>query len=234
MTTYEKDPDPRAHRTHLSAAGLRARGWTAGMIRRLLGEPDLRRANPFFRTAPPTRLYGVERVEAAERSEEFRALSAVAARRSAAVKEAALRRRREVLARIAAEPIEVPVLDPERLTALAVEYRDRVAGRGPGPSGAGPDARTSDRDLDLDRWKVDYLRHRLARYDGILDELSGRTGRAAAEELLRRRVHAAISQAYPDLAQECERRSGPEIQVRSRLPAPDDRKVVRRPSQEST
>jgi hypothetical protein len=233
MTTYEKDPDPRAHRTHLSAAGLRARGWTAGMIRRLLGGPDLRRPNPFFRTAPPTRLYGVERVEAAERSEEFRALSAVAARRSAAVKEAALRRRREVLARIAAEPIEVPVLAPKRLTALAAEYRDRVDGRGPGPSGAGPDAaRTSDRDLD--RWKVDYLRHRLTRYDGILDELSGRTGRAAAEELLRRRVYAAISQAYPDLAQECERRSGPENQVRSRPPAPDDRKVVRRSPQEST
>jgi hypothetical protein len=234
MTTYEKDPDQRAHRTHLSAAGLRARGWTAGMIRRLLGEPDLRRANPFFRTAPPTRLYGVERVEAAERSEEFRALSAVAARRSAAVKEAALRRRREVLARIAAEPIEVPVLAPERLTALAVEYRGRVDGGGPGPSDAGPDARTSDLDLDLDRWKVDYLRHRLTRYDGILDELSGRTGRAAAEELLRRRIYAAISQAYPDLAQECERRSGPENQVRSRPPAPDDRKVVRRPPQEST
>jgi hypothetical protein len=234
MTTYEKDPDPRAQRTHLSAAGLRARGWTAGMIRRLLGEPDLRRANPFFRTAPPTRLYGVERVEAAERSEEFRALSAAAARRSAAVKEAALRRRREVLARIAAEPIEVPALAPERLEDLAVEFRDRLDGHGHRPSGtgAGPGARSSDRELD--RWKVDYLRHLLARYDDILDELSGRTGRAAAEELLRRRVYAAISQAYPDLARECERRSGPEIQVRSRPPAPDDRKVVRRSSQEST
>ncbi|MFG2457244.1 hypothetical protein ACGFWE_09260 [Streptomyces sp. NPDC048523] len=49
MTTYEKDPDAGAHRTRLSAAGLRARGWTAGMIRRLLGEPDLRRPDPFCR-----------------------------------------------------------------------------------------------------------------------------------------------------------------------------------------
>ncbi|MET7691447.1 hypothetical protein ABZT06_26285 [Streptomyces sp. NPDC005483] len=234
MTTYEMDPGRRAHRTHLSAAGLRARGWTAGMIRRLLGEPDLRRANPFFRTAPPTRLYSVERVEAAERSEEFRAVSAVAARRSAAVKEAALRRRREVLARIAAEPIEVPVLAQERLAAQAVEYRDRLDGQpGSAPDHHDLDHRTLDR-RDLDRWKVDYLRHRLSRYDGILDELSGRTGRAAAEQLLRRRVYTAISQAYPDLAQECARRSGPEIQVRSGPPAPDDRKVVRRPPEEST
>lgn len=203
MTTDERDQDPQGRRTYLSAAGLRARGWTAGMIR-LLGEPDLRRANPYFRTAPPTRLYGVERVEAVERSEEFRAASAVAVRRSGAVREAVLRRRREVLARIAAEPIEVPVLTPERLTALAVEHRERQGGSPQVP---------------LAHWKVDYLCHQLARHDDLLDELSGRAGRAAAEQLLRRRVLAAVSQAYPDLAQECAHRSGPEIRVRS-SPAP--------------
>ncbi|WP_245607632.1 hypothetical protein [Streptomyces prunicolor] len=117
-----------AARTHLSVAGLRARGWTAGMVRQLLGEPDQFRVNPHVRAAPRIRLYCVERVEAAERSEEFRAVSAAAARRSAAARVAARRRRREVLTRI------------------------------------------------------------------------------AAEELLRRRVYAAITEAYPLLAQECERR----------------------------
>lgn len=202
MTTYEKDQEGQGGReavppprTHVSAAGLRIRGWTAGMIRRLLGEPDLRRANPYFRTAPQTRLYSVERVEAAERSEEFKAVSAASARRSAAVKEAASRRRREVLARIAAEPIDVPVLAPDRLSALAVEHRDGEDG-GREPGSGTPDS-----------WKVDYLCHRLARYDGILDELSGRAGRAAAEQLLRRRIHTAIARTYPELAHECERRS---------------------------
>ncbi|MFG2548888.1 hypothetical protein [Streptomyces sp. NPDC048581] len=46
---------------------------------------------------------------------------------------------------------------------------------------------------------MDHLRHRLTRCDEILDELYGRTGRAAAEELLRRRIYAAIAKAYPDL-----------------------------------
>ncbi|MFF4059412.1 hypothetical protein ACFYZ8_27725 [Streptomyces sp. NPDC001668] len=127
-----------------------------------------------------------------ERSEEFRAVAAVAARRSAAVREAVPRRRREVPARIAAEPIEVPVLAPDRLTEPAVEHRGN-RGEPAGPW--------------LDRWKVDHLVHRPARYDGVLDELSGRTGRPAAEQLLRRRIHTAVSEAYPDLAQECERRS---------------------------
>ncbi|MGN9760273.1 hypothetical protein [Streptomyces sp. SD31] len=226
MTTHEKIPEsqnqsqsqnrsqnqsqeqPQPPRTHLSAAGLRARGWTPGMVRQLLGEPDLLRANPHFRAAPQTRLYSIERVEAAERSEEFRAASAVAARRSAAARAAALGRRREVLARIAAEPIDVPRLAPDRLAALAVEHRNRLdeeralwrwrhVATPTTVDGAEPCA--------LDRWKVDYLRHRLARYDEILDELYGRTGRAAAEELLRRRIYATISKAYPDLAQECER-----------------------------
>ncbi|MFC8359235.1 hypothetical protein ACFUIY_05095 [Streptomyces griseorubiginosus] len=148
MTTDERDQDQRdpkrrARRTHLSAAGLRARGWTAGMIRRLLGEPDLRRANPYLRTAPPIRLYSVERVEAVERSEEFRAAAAAAVRRSGAVREAALRRRRAV-----------------REAAL-------------------PRLRAVDRPGAVDR-----------------------------------------------------PRSGPEIQVRSPPPAPDDRKVARRSSQE--
>ncbi|WP_246101061.1 hypothetical protein [Streptomyces cyaneus] len=220
MTTHEKipenqnqnqsqeQPQPQPPRSHLSAAGLRARGWTPGMVRQLLGEPDLLRVNPHFHSAPQTRLYSVERVEATERSEEFRAASAVAARRSAAARAAALRMRREVLARIAAEPIDVPLLAPDRLAALAVEHRNRLDGERAlwrWRHVATPTTVDSAEPCALDRWKVDYLRHRLTRYDEILDELYGRTGRAAAEELLQRRVYAAISKAYPHLAQECER-----------------------------
>ncbi|MER5211557.1 hypothetical protein ABT063_13480 [Streptomyces sp. NPDC002838] len=219
MATYEGDRRHRQRdghgaeaapppRTHLSAAGLRARGWTPGMVRQLLGEPDLLRTNPLFHSAPQTRLYRVERVEAAERSDEFRAVAATAARRSAAARAAALRRRREVLARIAAEPLDVPRLAPDRLAAAAVEHRNRRdEERAYERWGHAPDPATveSAETGALDRWKVNYLRHRLTRYDELLDGLYGSTGRAAAEELLRRRVYAAISEAYPELAQECER-----------------------------
>ncbi|MEU2285077.1 hypothetical protein ABZ614_24575 [Streptomyces sp. NPDC013178] len=180
------------------------------MVRQLLGEPDLLRANPLFPTAPQTRLYLVERVEAAEWSDEFRAVAAAAARRSAAARAAALRRRREVLARIAAEPLEVPRLAADRLAAAAVEHRNRRDGERVGERWSqvpGPPATVESADSDaLVRWKVTYLRHRLTRYDELLDGLHAGTGRAAAEELLRRRVYAAIAEAYPELAQECERR----------------------------
>jgi hypothetical protein len=196
-TAREREEQPR---THISATGLRGRGWTPGMVRRLLGEPDLLTPSPVSRAAPKTRLYRLERVEAVERSEEFRAVAAAAARRSAVAKAAAYRRRREVLTRIAAEPIDVPRLAPDRLATLAVEHRDRQGEERLGPAGvedADPSA--------LARWKVNYLRHQLTRYGELLDGLHASTGRAAAEALLRRRVYAAIEEAYPDLAQECER-----------------------------
>ena len=189
--------DSRVARTHLSVAGLRARGWTAGMVRQLLGEPDHFRVNPYSRAAPRIRLYCVERVEAAERSEEFRAVTAAAVRRSAAARVVARRRLREVLARITAEPIDVPRLAPRELAALAVEYRDRRDGALGTVGSADPGG--------LDRWKVDCLRHQLARYDELLDGLYGGAGWAAGEELLRRRVYAAIAEAYPVLAREYER-----------------------------
>ncbi|MFJ8145215.1 hypothetical protein ACIQ6R_09085 [Streptomyces sp. NPDC096048] len=127
--------EPEPGRTHVSTAGLRARGWTAGMVRRLLGEPDLLRAHPYVRSAPPTRLYAVERVEAVERGAAFRAASAAAARRSTAVRAAARRRARELRARMTARPGG----------GRSGKHPD---GTGWGNSGAGPVRRTDDREVD--------------------------------------------------------------------------------------
>ncbi|MGV9274262.1 hypothetical protein [Streptomyces griseosporeus] len=208
VTEYGTTAGDETARGHVSVAGLRARGWTPGMVRRLLGEPDLLRPNPVSSAAPRTRLYRLERVEAVERGEEFRAVSAAAARRSATAKAAAYRRRREVLIRIVAEPIEVPRLTPDRLTALAVEHRKRTLEeeRRERPDQTAEPAGVEDLDRrTLDRWKVAYLRHQLTRYDELLDGLDGGTGRAGAEALLRRRVYEAIRKTYPDLAEECAR-----------------------------
>ncbi|MFB6548824.1 hypothetical protein [Streptomyces sp. NPDC056405] len=127
--------EPEPERTHVSTAGLRARGWAAGMVRRLLGEPDLLRAHPHVRSAPPTRLYAVERVEAVEHGAAFRAASAAAARRSTAVRAAARRRARELRARITARP-------------GGGRSGKQPDGAGRGNSDAGAVRRTDDREAD--------------------------------------------------------------------------------------
>ncbi|MPY62422.1 hypothetical protein FNH08_36325 [Streptomyces spongiae] len=204
------------------------------MVYRLLGPPDRLALNPRFRAAPPTRLYRAERVEAAERGEEFRVVAEGAARRSEAVRAALWRRQEEVLDRIRTEPLDVPRLDPGKLALRAVEHRARIeagAGRGEGAGagtgtgtgtgtrvvgeqGATPAAALGPADrASLDPWKVDYLRQRLVnQYGRLLDGLPGggpaATGRAEAVALLDQRIYAAIAEAHPNLAQECERRMG--------------------------
>jgi hypothetical protein len=53
-----------AHPTLPSVPDLRERGWTLTLIVRLLGEPDDLRRNPYYKKAPPMRLYAADRVEA--------------------------------------------------------------------------------------------------------------------------------------------------------------------------
>ncbi|MEU9285321.1 hypothetical protein AB0D57_11485 [Streptomyces sp. NPDC048275] len=187
---------------YVSMAGLRARGWTGGIVHRLLGAPDRLGCHPRSRTAPYTRFYRVERVEEAERSWGFRAVTETeaASERSKQVPGAVERRRMEVLERIRVEPTGVPRLDPGKLALRAVGHRarreaewgrlkgaegedsgrSRAAAQRRDSSGAGdlvpygrPSSGTGDR-TSLAPWKVDYLRHRLIHYEQLLDGLPGR------------------------------------------------------------
>ncbi|MBW8739616.1 MAG: hypothetical protein JF621_21680 [Streptomyces turgidiscabies] len=205
---YEEDGQ-----RYVSLAGLRTRGWSGGMVHRLLGPPDRLSVNPRLMAAPQVRLYRVERVAAAERTDEFRRVAASSARRSEAVRNAVRRRRLEVLERIRTEPIEVPRLEPGKLALRAVEHRARreaAAGGTIEPAVGNSAERGGIGRATLAPWKVDYLRHRMSHYDQLLDGLpggEGDSGRAEAEELLRRRICAAIAEAYPPLEQECERQT---------------------------
>ncbi|MER7519897.1 hypothetical protein [Streptomyces sp. NPDC126499] len=177
--------------TYVSLAGLRGRGWSDAMVNELLGQADVQGRDPRRWSPAPVRLYLLARVEAVERTPEF-----TSGRSSAATGVAAERRRRAVLAAIRAEPIEVPRIPTPELERRAVRHRHLLGARGPGGVTAGA----------MVRWQVGYLRHALSRYESLLDDLYGDTGRAEAERLLRRRLYEAIAAAYPALAPECRRR----------------------------
>jgi len=57
----------------------------------------------------------------------------------------------------------------------------------------------------LDRITVNHLRHELSSYEAELAALFGKTGRAEATAVIRKRVYRAIADAYPELAAECGR-----------------------------
>ncbi|QGV77821.1 hypothetical protein [Streptomyces ficellus] len=194
--------------TYVTFTGLRERGWTDGMVRELLGEPDVQGRDPRRWSVAPVRLFLLARVEAVERTPEFAACSAAAGRGGAAARAGAERRRQAVLAALRAEPIRVPRLPRAELERRAVRHRRLVSGEPPGGGGGpGPGAVRPGSPGALAAWQVDYLRHVLSRYDALLDGLFGATGRAEAERLLRERVYGAIARAYPWLAAECGRRA---------------------------
>lgn len=72
--------EPKKQRVTLST--VKSRGWTEAMVREVLGEPDATAPNPHYRSAgAPMRLYYLDRVIAAESTDEFAAAKAKADRR---------------------------------------------------------------------------------------------------------------------------------------------------------
>jgi len=61
----------------LPVSELLRRGWTQGLIEKLLGKPDQLMTNPHYRSGPKMRLYARARVLKAEASPDFRAVQAL-------------------------------------------------------------------------------------------------------------------------------------------------------------
>lgn len=64
-------PEINAAAECIGAPGLKERGWTEGMIRDFLGDPDLTVDNPHYKSAAPMRLWRLQRAVAAEATPEF-------------------------------------------------------------------------------------------------------------------------------------------------------------------
>ena len=192
---------PRNDPQHLSASGLKARGWTDAAIRQWLGEPDLCVPNPHYRSAAPMRLYAVARVEAVEASPAWQDTQGARGARKAAAQRATETKRAALLRAIAALDILVAVLPPDELTARACDhYNARLVDREdwdslPATPESAPDF--------LRRITVNMLRHRYSSYERRLAEVYGKVGVREAYAQINAKLYAAITAAYPALADEC-------------------------------
>lgn len=179
-------------------SALKGRGWTDGLIKRFLPEPDETKINWHYKSGPPVRLYAIERVTAIEQSAEFQeAIKAGTARRQGAAK-AVETKRRKMQEYLESVVIEVPELDDEELLREAIAHYN--AGN-PGDLGAS----TGSNRAFLDRITVNYLRHMLTRYEEELEAIGGRVGAKDAYLEISAKVFDAISDVYPYLGSECRR-----------------------------
>ena len=69
------------NRARITQSTLKSRGWTQAMIRDVLGDPDRTAPNPHYSKGAPMKLWLLEDVEAAERSDEFAAAKTKADKR---------------------------------------------------------------------------------------------------------------------------------------------------------
>jgi len=146
-------------------------------------------------------LWDADRVAAAEEGPEFAGRLEQSRTRSAAAAAAAGRKRADLIAQASAIRIRVPQVPWDDLVRQACSHYNRLhADRGDYVRTAS----AADSPEFLQRITVNYLRHERTTYEAELDAVYRKVGTAAAEPVIRRRAYAAIAEAYPGLAAECE------------------------------
>ena len=179
-------------------------GWSKGLVRTLLGEPDLRKK--IWGRSQLACLYREERVLAAERSVAFQSAQATLSRRRLAGAKAARTKTVDLLERVARMPVQVHVISPSRLKRQAIDSYNTFHWDSDQPASPASDPSF------LDRICVNFIRHELTDYDASLEEVAGRTGVQEAVWAIRDRIFDAITAAYPTFAEECQRQKASRCQ----------------------
>jgi nucleosome binding factor SPN SPT16 subunit len=181
---------------YVTVSELRKRGWTDALISRFLGEPDDRRQNPHYRSGPPMKLYNTHRVVQAEATAEYRAAQDARKGRREAAQKALATKKRRIAENVASVKIEVPQIAKDELIRSACQSYNS-GGRGDSW------ARESSDPKFLERICVNYLRHRLTKYETHLQEIAGKVGVRDAYLEVKGKVLAAIAEQYDWLGDEC-------------------------------
>jgi hypothetical protein len=190
----------------LPKAQLKERGWTPALVKKFLGAPDATKPNPYYRSAAPTQLYALARVEACEQEDGWKQEAAKAAARSLVGKTVAARKAAELVAQAETLPITVRRLPLDTLLRRAIAsynaFHEELLWE------RGHDYERASEQSDpafLERITVNFIRHELTEYDEGLEEVAGRIGVDEAAALIRQRVYAEIARIYPEYADECKR-----------------------------
>lgn len=152
------------------------------------------------------KLFLLERVEAAEKTDAFVTISEKAKRRSEAMKASAAKRREKNLDKVRHLNVKVDQIDMVNLRRLAIRCYNQIQQEKPFEYGRIYNPATEDSDPEfLKRIMVNYLRHQRTRYDELLRKQYGIIGVDYAKDIVRAKAYAAIITQYPELADECHR-----------------------------
>jgi hypothetical protein len=187
--------------TYLKTCDLEDRGWTKGMIKKLMPKPCKTRSNrPHYGT---TNLYSEIRVLEIEREKSFEELKRKSADRSTKALALAEGRRSKRIESIEEIEIQIEKIDDEILLQLSIDnYNDLQWGKG---SGLSESASASSDPEFLERIQVNFIRHELTKYDYLLAAQSRKIGANESKSIIREKILVKIGEVYPRLKDEANR-----------------------------
>ncbi|MBR0194823.1 MAG: hypothetical protein IJQ32_01060 [Paludibacteraceae bacterium] len=192
MDKYEKK---------LTQSAIMARGWSKGMIKELLPEPETR-ANPRYKNGAEMKLWPESEVEKAETTPEFKQRKEEYERRKTSAAKGIITKREVTKANLLniAEQITIDVEPIHVIRKKAIDYiarREEYYGRDDAMPGSAPEE-------VIKRWMVNHIRHHCTLYGLALYGQKGRVGVDTAYPPYKCAVLDKIAAAYPELAEECE------------------------------
>lgn len=191
-----------AYNDYTTKPRLKEQGWTDGMIKKLLGDPDATRPNPMYKSAAPMTLYLVSRVQQVEASEAFREAKAKSVGRKASAQKGVKTKLDKALEYARTVGINVPQMDYDKVVERACksynEWHQYDRNGMYNLDFIPADPINSDSDF-LCRITTNYLRHECSSYEEQLYKLYGKTGVNEAHDILQKRINDEIKRIYPRL-----------------------------------
>lgn len=183
-------------------------GWTKTLIQQFLPEPILM-PNPYYKSGPPMKKWNRDIVLGIMEQDDFKvALEKANQRKKAGIK--AVKTKEENLKALAedfAKSINIKLIeDDEVLQRKAKQnaYRQFLEHKKDGEYYYRTFADfTSANEETVNRWVVNYIRHRLTEYDKKLLKFAGKIGKDNAYCTFRNLLLEQIAETYPKYVEEC-------------------------------
>jgi ribosome-associated protein YbcJ (S4-like RNA binding protein) len=175
---------------------IKTRNWTESLIKKHLGEPDLLKTNPHYKSGSQMKLFLLERVIQVENSKEFQVDFEKSKRRRIAALNMIKTKTENLIHNINNIEIMVEKIDFYKLLKDTIDqYNSRNIF-----------SWINEKTLDnktKNRLIVNYIRHHLTSYELFLDDITCRVGKLKAYKTLNRRIYDKIAEVYPLLKMEC-------------------------------
>ena len=190
----------------ITQSDIIAMGWTKKLIEEFLPSPVLK-CNPRYKNAAPMKLWPEEDVLSIMEKSDFKgAWEQSLLRKKAVEKSVASKRARLInLANKYANEVSIKELDDEKLVHNAVSNAyNRYRLYNEFGFWTYKDYMRADKET-IDRWVVNYIRHKLVDYDDRIRVFEKKTGKDEVYILFRNKLLDRISETYPKYREECDR-----------------------------